>query len=96
MANKALTREQEYREILTKDGIRFEDCRVLAFVFERERQTEIFHYDLMLREPRPAYHLYDCFGVNANVIVPDDANNAANIIAMAEKIGGHKTTPNLR
>lgn len=90
------TREQVYREILERIGIRFEDCTVLAFVFKQKFRPESFHFGLMLHEPRPVYYLFDCWEKYANVIVPKDENNAAVIIAIAEKDGGEKTTPNLR
>ena len=90
------TREQVYREILDRAGIRFEDCTVLAFAFKQEKRPELFHFGLMLHEPRPVYYLFDCWDKYANVIVPKDEKNAAVIIAIAEKDGGEKTTPNLR
>lgn len=79
---------------MAKDGIRFEDCRVLSFVFEYPMQTELFHYGLMAE--KPAYFLFDCWDNNVNVIVPFDEQNAAVIVAIAEKNGGKKTTTNLR
>lgn len=96
MANKSTktSREQQYRDILAKDGIRFEDCRVLAFVFEQERRPEIFHYALM--DEKPDYYLFNCWDNNAHVVVPKDETNAAHIKLIAENLGGHKTTPNLR
>ena len=90
------TREQMYREILERVGIRFEDCQILAFTFKHEKRPELFHLGLMLHKPRPVYYLFDCWEKYANVIVPKDENNAAVIIAIAEKDGGEKTTPNLR
>ena len=93
---KKSTREQVYREILERAGIRFEDCNVLAFAFKQERRPELFHFGLMLHEPRPVYYLFDCWDKYANVIVPKDEQNAAVIIAIAEKDGGERTTPNLR
>ena len=90
------TREQTYREILDQSGIRYEDCNVLAFAFKQERRYELFHFGLMLYEPRPVYYLFDCWDKYANVVVPKDEKNAAVIIAIAEKDGGEKTTTNLR
>ena len=92
--SKKLTREQEYRQIMEKDGRRFEDCRVLSFVFEYPMQTELFHYGLMAE--KPDYYLFDCWEKNANVIVPADEQNAAVIVGIAEKNGGKKTITNLR
>ena len=98
MAKKSskATREQVYREILEQSGIRFEDCNVLAFAFKQDRRPELFHFGLMLHEPRPVYYLFDCWDKYANVIVPKDEKNAAVIIAIAEKDGGEKTIPNLQ
>lgn len=82
-----------YREILERSEIRFEDCKVLAFEFKQERRPGLFHFGLMLHEPRPVYYLFDCWDKYACVIVPKDEENAAIIIAIAEKDGGEKTTP---
>ena len=96
MAKKSnKTRADQYREILAQYGIRFEDCHVLAFVFKQERRPELFHFGLMLYEPRPVYFLFDCWDKYANVVVPKDEKNAAVIISIAEQDGGKKTTPNL-
>lgn len=98
MAKKSskATREQVYREILERSGIRFEDCNVLAFAFKQERRPELFHFGLMLHEPRPVYYLFDCFGETAQVIIPNDPENERMCIQLAESCGGSKTTPNLR
>ena len=94
--DKKVSRKDKYRAIMDKDGIRFENCNVLAFAFKHEKRPELFHFGLMLHEPRPVYYLFDCWDKYANVIVPKDEKNAAVIIAIAEKDGGEKTTPNLR
>ena len=88
------TREQQYREILASYGKRLEDCKVLAFAVKYQMQTELFHYGLMAE--KPDYFLFDCWEKYANVVAPKDEQNAAVIIAIAEKNGGEKTTPNLR
>lgn len=93
MANKKPTRGDAYREILAKDGISFEDCRVLSFVFEDERQPHYFHYRLM--DEKPDYFIFDWWEKYANVVVPKDATNDAHIILIAEALGGQKTMPNL-
>lgn len=87
------TRKEQYRAILDKAGIRFDDCRVLSFVFQFPRWAERFHFDLMAQ--KPVYFLFDSWEKNANVIVPNDEQNAVIIIAIAEKNGGKKTTANL-
>ena len=86
--------EQMYRGIIEKKGRKWDDCKVLSFVFKRQAQAELFHYGLM--NEKPDYILFDCRERHANVIVPKDEQNAAVIIAIAEKNGGEKTTPNLR
>ena len=69
---------------------------MLSFVFEKENGPERFHFRLLLTVPGPGYYLFDCFDKTANVIVPNDDDNAVWIQQLAEQVGGHKTTPNLR
>lgn len=97
MAKKSTktTRKDQYREILAKAGIRFEDCRVLAFTFERPLGPETFHLHLMNADPRPEYHLFDCWEKTAQIIIPNDEPTAARVQELAEQVGGKKTTPNL-
>ena len=94
MAYKAKTREQAYREILESRGIRFEDCRVLGFMFEWQMKAELFHFDIMVQKTQ--YHLFDSWGKYAVVIAPDDEANANAIIGLAENLGGQKTTISMR
>lgn len=93
-SNKS-TRKDQYRGILAKAGIRFEDCRVLAFAFERPLGPETFHLHLMNENPRPEYHLFDCLEKTAQIIIPNDEPTAARVQELAEQMGGKKTTPNL-
>ena len=95
MANKTTntTRDEQYRAILEKEGIR--EYKVLAFVFETESGPEYFHYQLMY-PLRPVYHLFDCSGKMAYVVVPVDPENERMCIQLAESCGGEKTTPNMR
>ena len=81
MAKKSTktAREDQYREILAKAGIRFEDCRVLAFTFERPLGPETFHLHLMNADPRPEYHLFDCWEKTAQIIIPNDEPTAARV-----------------
>lgn len=87
------TRDEQYRAILEKEGIR--EYKVLAFVFETESGPEHFHYQLMY-PLRPVYHLFDCFGKIAQIVVPKDTENEEMAVQLAESCGGEKTTPNLR
>lgn len=89
------TRGDQYREILASYGKRLEDCKVLAFAFETESGPVIFHYELMY-PLRPVYHLFDCSGNVAYIVVPKDPENERMCIQLAESCGGEKTTPNLR
>lgn len=97
MAKKSskATRGDQYREILASYGKRLEDCKVLAFVFDGPGGPEIFHYELMY-PLRPVYHLFDCFGNIAQIVVPNDPENEEMAVQLAESCGGEKTTPNLR
>lgn len=88
------TRAEQYRQILAEYGKRLEDCKVLAFAFDTEHGPEIFHYELMF-PLRPVYHLFDCFGNIAQIVVPKDPENEDMAVKLAESCGGEKTTPNL-
>ena len=94
-ASKKTTRESRYREILMSDGISFNDCRVLAFVFERPLDAETFHLRLMNADQRPEYHIFDYLGSMAHVVAPNDEQTLVRIQGIAEQMGGKKTTPNL-
>lgn len=96
MARKADTRESKYREIVEGLGVRYEDCRVLAFRFERETGPESFHYSLMLAGNRPEYLSFNKEGQTANVIVRNDAEIVEAVTKIASGDGGVPTMPNLR
>lgn len=84
-----------YREIIEKEGRKWDDCKVLAFAFERPLGPETFHLHLMNEDPRPEYHLFDCWEKTAQIIIPKDEPTAARVQELAEQVGGKKTTPNL-
>ena len=89
-------RGDQYRAVLEKAGIRFEDCRVLAFTFLSDLGPQYCHYDMMMADPRPKYHLIDCVGETVYIIVPgNDAENERMCIQLAEANGGRKITPKL-
>jgi hypothetical protein len=83
-----------YREIVEKEGLKWEDCKVLAFEFDGPEGPEILHYGLMF-PLRPVYHLFDRFGNVAYIVVPKDPENERMCIQLAESCGGSKTTPYL-
>lgn len=79
-----------------KYGLAPEEWHVISFVFDKESGPERLYYGLLMASPGPVYYLFDCFDKTANVIVPNDGDNAARIQQLAEQVGGKKTTPNLR
>lgn len=89
-------REQQYRAIIAKEGKRFEDYRVVAFTFKEKGGPERFHFRLLMTVPGPEYVLFDCFGLIAQVIVPNDERTVKLVQELAGQVGGEKTTPNLR
>lgn len=91
--NTQRTRSDQYREIIEKDGRKWDDCKVLSFVFKYQMQAELFHYGLMAEKTR--FFVFDCWEKYANVVAPKDEQNEAVIIAIAAKNGGEKTTANL-
>lgn len=92
--NKKLTKADEYRAVMEKEGVR--EYKVLAFAFLSDTGPEYFHYKLMLADPRPDYYLFDIMGEIAQVVAPKDDENDRVIIQLAERCGGKKITPNLR
>ena len=93
---KNCPRKDQYRRILENADIRFEDCRISAFMFEYPLGPERFHLHLMNAIPRPDYFLFDCIEQIAQIIFPNDESTAMRIQELAEMVGGHKTTPNLK
>lgn len=90
------SKADEYKAIMEKNGHGPDEWRVLSFVFENEGKPEHFHIRLLMAIPGPKYWLFDCFDKTANVVVPNDEQNAKWVQEIAELSGGHKTTPNLR
>ena len=69
--------------------VEVDDAYVLSML-DGDRLREIIEAE------KPDYILFDCWEKYANVVAPKDEQNAADIIAIAAKNGGEKTTPNLR
>ena len=88
-------RKEQYRAILNAIGVDFDRCDVLAFVFERPLGPQSFHFYLMETLSRPEYHLFDCLGNMAQIVISKDEKIAARIRALAKEVGGTETTPNL-
>ena len=88
------SKADEYKAIMEKYGHGPDEWRVLSFVFKYQMQTELFHFGLMAE--KPDYFVFDCWEKYANVVVPNDEQNAKWVQEIAELSGGHKTTQNLR
>ena len=87
------TREQMYREILERSGIRFEDCRVFGIMFPDAAKCRIFHFRIMANCLN--YVLFDSIERNANVIVFKSMDDVE-IINEAKKLDGIKVLPKIR
>ena len=90
------TRGAQYNAIMEHDDFGPDEWTVLAFAFEDETGPERFHFRLLLAEMRPVFYLFNCHGNIADVIAPKEDWNAGRIREIAESVGGHKTTPDLR
>lgn len=92
------TLSDQYREILARDGMNFDDCKVVAFEFGSEWAVEIFHFELTY-PLRPVYHIFDGWDNEtehvAQLVIPKDAENERALIMLAESCGGIKRTPKL-
>lgn len=90
------TRESQYAEILSKQGVTLAECTVLGFKFPDDMHAYGFHFDIMT-EPKPIEHLlFDAMADGtAIVVIRKDAGNADRIKAIAEQAGGTGFTPNL-
>lgn len=86
---------EQYRAILERDGIRYEDCKVLAFSFETDGGPGIFHYKLM-HPLSPVYYIFDCMDNIAQVVIPKKQTIEQKIISLAENVGGKRTSPVLK
>ena len=47
MATKMQTIESRYREIVARQGFKWENCRVLVFGFKTEADAKAFHYETL-------------------------------------------------
>ena len=92
------TRESQYSEILSKQGVTLAECMVLGFRFEKESDVHIFHYRLM--NAHVEYLLFDgTADGTAIVVIKKDKWNPETpdvIKIIAEQAGGTGYTPNMR
>lgn len=89
------TRESQYVEILSKQGVTLADCMVLGFKFPDDMHAYGFHFDLM--NAHVEYLLFDSMADGtAIVVILRDAEKADRIRAIAEQAGGTEYKPNLK
>lgn len=96
MAKKIKTTlADQYREILAREGMDFDKCKVVAFEFGSEWAVEIFHFELTY-PLRPVYHIFDGWGDTvAQLVIPKDAENERMLEQLAESCGGESVKPRL-
>lgn len=94
MAKKSkVSKAEQYRDIMEGEGVKWEECVVLSFAFKYQMEVELFHYGLMFE--KPSYYVFDYLEGLANVVAQKDEKNIAKIAAIAEGVGGKRTTPKL-
>ena len=87
MAKKVTSRMDEYREIIERSGIEWENCEVLAFVFDDD--NKVYWYYLNLMNNRAKYYLFSCVERTAVIVAPKgDDGNLSDIMLYAEQNGG--------
>lgn len=90
---KKISKQAQYVDILQKDGIAFDACKVLAFTFDDAFGFSRLHY-LLMAEPERKYYIFDVIdGGPVQVVCPAEA--AEHICKAASMAGGSKTTPKL-
>lgn len=90
------TRESQYAEILSKQGVTLADCMVLGFKFPDDMHAYGFHFDIMT-EPHPIeYLLFDSTADGTAIVVIRGTEQADRIRAIAEQAGGTEYKPNLK
>lgn len=95
MAKKIKTTlSDQYREILAREGLNFDDCKVVAFEFGSESGVDIFHFELTY-PLRPVYHIFDGWENVAQIVIPKNAENERMLEQLAESCGGSSVKPRL-
>lgn len=94
MAKKTTPRREGYREIIEKIGYRMEDCRIVAYGFEKDEQISQFHFALMLDDDCE-YRLFDQIDGVAQVIIPNTDEMQEICDRIAKDCGGKPTNPKL-
>lgn len=87
MATKKQTIESRYREIIARQGFKWENCRVLVFGFKTEADAKAFHYETLSGDV-PEHLIFDMTGRLVTVIVPERRGICEKYEAMAAQYGG--------
>lgn len=87
---------EQYRDIMNGAGISPDKWRVVSFAFEKAGDAERFHYRIMAAGFMMFYYMFDCSGNIANVIIPNEDEQARRIQEYALALGGRKTTLDLQ
>lgn len=87
MATKMQTIESRYREIIARQGFKWENCRVLVFGFKTEADAKAFHYET-LSGGFPEHLIFDMLGRLVTVVVPERWGICEKYEAMAAQYGG--------
>lgn len=79
---------------MEKEGICLEDCRVVAYGFQRETLVGHFHY-LLLAQPMQPYFLFDKLDGVAQLVIRNDDAVQQECDRLARILGGEPTNPKL-
>ena len=82
-----------YREIIEKEGRKWDDCKVLAF--SSGRSPELFHYCVML-DKRALCYLFDGAGKQVYVVTSKAPGDIKVIEEIAAECGWIKSAPDMR
>lgn len=92
MAKKGQKRTlgSQYKEIIEGRGVKFSDCKILAYSFGTKGGAKALHYALM--DGKIGYILFDCFDDVAQVIVLR-GEDTGGIEELAVNLGGKEIRP---
>lgn len=92
------TRESQYVEILSKQGVTLAACSVLGFRFPDDMHAHGFHFDLMNADEsvKRDWLLFDSMADGTAIVVLRGTEQADRIRAIAEQAGGTEYKVNLK
>lgn len=91
---KKVTRKEQYTEILSDKGFKWEDVSILSFEFQTDKQVEILHFELIIVLGWKVV-IYDGHGRVATVIVQKGFNAEQILRDYVAKKGGEEIRPYL-